>query len=85
MFVAPNNPTGDDDRVGIKHAAQRCGSAGGFVLIDGAFAMPKAADPNHTSLIDVLGINLMSFIYGHLASFLVWQDCASALPLVHPS
>ena len=54
VFVAPNNPTGDDDRVGIQRVAQRCGSAGGFVLIDGAFAMPKAADPIHTSLIDAL-------------------------------
>lgn len=66
VFVAPNNPTGDDDRVGIKRAAQRCASAGGLVLIDGAFTMPKAADPNNTSLIDAL-LNQPHVI--HLRSF----------------
>ena len=54
VFVTPNNPTGDNDRIRITHAAQRCASAGGLVLIDGAFVMPKAADPDKTSLINSL-------------------------------
>ena len=66
VFVAPNNPTGDDNRARIIEVAYQCGVSGGLVLIDGAFAMPKDADSLAASLIHSLG-NQPNVI--HLRSF----------------
>jgi len=65
VFVAPNNPTGLIDRVGIADMTTRRpnarpntgtdtdtgAGAGGLILIDGAFALPAAADTGASDLL----------------------------------
>ena len=66
VFVMPNNPTGDEDRMKIIKLAQQSAERGGIVLIDGAFSMPRSADELAASLIHELAdhanvIHLRSF------------------------
>ena len=54
VIVAPNNPTGKFAPDTIMTIAKQTAPTGGIMLIDGAFAMPAAADPAAGDLLDAL-------------------------------
>ena len=54
VIVAPNNPTGKFVHDAIMATAKQTATTGGIMLIDGAFAMPAAADPAAGDLLDAL-------------------------------
>ena len=54
VIVAPNNPTGKFAPDTIMTTAKQTAATGGIMLIDGAFAMPAAADPAAGDLLDAL-------------------------------
>ena len=54
VIVAPNNPTGKLVHDAIMATAKQTAATGGIMLIDGAFAMPAAADPAAGDLLDAL-------------------------------
>ena len=54
VIVAPNNPTGKFAPDTIMTTAKQTAATGGIMLIDGAFAMPAAADPTVGDLLAAL-------------------------------
>ena len=54
VIVAPNNPTGKFVHDAIMATAKQTAATGGIMLIDGAFAMPAAADPAASDLLGAL-------------------------------
>ena len=66
VIVAPNNPTGKFAADAIMATAKSTAATGGIMLIDGAFTMPRAADPAAGDLLDALAafphvVHLRSF------------------------
>ena len=66
VIVAPNNPTGKFAPDAIMATAKQTAATGGILLIDGAFAMPAAADPAAGDLLAALAafphvVHLRSF------------------------